>query len=677
MATFVTHAVVPWLAGRRALPAEVRKRVAAVALLCATLPDLDLVSYAYDVRPPSAWAHRGLTHSLGFAALASLLLCLVLLGLSRRTRTWLPRAWALGFAAGASHGLIDMFTRGEVGVAYFWPVSSHRYLLPFHPVPVVPMGADEMLGRWGVVVLLNEVLLLWVPVLLLMLALSLRREGQPLKRAGVATAVWLAVLVGLKLSFPEQIAPQPDRPLRSFGPPGWWEDPADIPVKGLPGERLVTRLDELKALGLFNAELAPAQTPWSSTFFPNWFGGTAGRWKDGRWTLIGRTLTGFAPLEAAPARALVEQAQHDPLAAERLFRLAPTEKYDLALGDFGFTSTRLSLSGSHNLRPRPRFWWGICNGIAAASLARPEPFRTVDVVNPLGETVRFHPNDVKALLGWSYYWLANSPTLGGPCNTLSLDPTGTCGMNPGGLVLALLNRIGLAHDSFLIDVHPTPQSQHYAIASARVMLTRGPYPYDRRPVSQMLAPKVVSLADVDVRLELSATTLPVKAGDVPTGDPTRYQKVGLHPVPFEWAATLALDDAGTIVGGAWTDTGPDELTFIGGGPLLDGGVLEVAPAVRWDLVDAIAKASVEDSPGVPTVIAANVLDGGSLGAGALDGGSLDGGSLDAGALDGGSLDGGSLDGGSLDAGALDGGSLDGGSLDAGALDAGAHRPADP
>ena len=76
-------------------------------------------------------------------------------------------------------------------------------------------------------------------------------------------------------------------------------------------------------------------------------------------------------------------------------------------------------------------------------------------------------------------------------------------------------------------------------------------------------------------------------------------------IPFDWSATLALDEGGAIVGGEWTGDppdGPDTLSFIAGGPsLTDAGTLEVNEGIRWDVVDALARASVEEQSANPTV----------------------------------------------------------------------------
>jgi inner membrane protein len=591
LATIFTHAALPLLAGR---PRDRRFLIAAV--LCACLPDLDFLAYVFDVRPPSMWGHRGLTHSLPFAAvLAAVIAALAYPSLLKTPKAW-ARIWLGLFGWGAAHGLADALTFGDVGVALLAPLSEARLHFPIHPIPVVPLGFDEALGRWGALVLLNELLLIVVPVALLSRWLA---AGRDVRRLGAITAGWLAVVIALKVAAPDQLAPRQTRELKSFGLPGLDEDPSRIPRDGLPGDRLVTRIDELKALGLFDAELRPAVTPWSSTFFPSWYGGVAGRWQESRLTLIGRTLTGVTPLTPEQAKQALESGATKGL--------APLEKLDLALEDFGLKATRLGLSGTHNRVPKPRFWFGMCNGVAIAALLQPEPFRTVDAITPGGKKVRFLPTDIKALLAASYAWMNDTEDFGGVCETVSLDPGRVCSMNAGDVVLASLNRIGLAHTSFLVDVHPSVQSQNYAVAMARVRLLRSAYPYDGRPTTPRLEGKVQSLADVEVHFDVSSTTLSYETGNhlAAPGDETRFEKVGLHAIGFTWTATLALDASQAIIGGEWTGDppdGPDTLSFIAGGPsLTDAGTLEVNEGIRWDVVQALARASVDAEAPTPSV----------------------------------------------------------------------------
>jgi hypothetical protein len=231
--------------------------------------------------------------------------------------------------------------------------------------------------------------------------------------------------------------------------------------------------------------------------------------------------------------------------------------------------------------------------------------------------VRFHPQDVKALLAAANYWNQTIVEVGDRCDVVRLDSGQACSMNPAALVVAAANRLGVAHSSFLIDVHPTPQNQYYPVAAATLRLTRAPYPLDGSNVSPELAGKVSQLADVEVHLSLSSTTLGFAPADVPDPrgpDTTRYQRVGLREVPFTWNATLALGEDQQLLGGRWNGDpaiGPDSIAFLSGGPLLtDGGMVEFNPGLKWSVVKALAEASVDDGAPAPRVDVGAILDGG-------------------------------------------------------------------
>ncbi len=64
-----------------------------------------------------------------------------------------------------SHPVLDAFTNGGLGVAFFWPISNQRYFFPFHPVEVSPLGLGRFLGMRGLIVLMSEVLWIWIPSL--------------------------------------------------------------------------------------------------------------------------------------------------------------------------------------------------------------------------------------------------------------------------------------------------------------------------------------------------------------------------------------------------------------------------------------------------------------------------------------------------------------------------------
>lgn len=150
--------------------------------LLSAAPDLDAIGYFAGV-PYEAWCgHRGCTHSIGFALLASAALTPWL-----ALRTKVPSAGIAAFllAASISHGVVDMATNGGLGIALMWPVSDDRMFWPVRPIEVAPLGISAFFSMWGLEVLASELLWLWLPAVIVgALGLWLRRA--PLPSAGAA-----------------------------------------------------------------------------------------------------------------------------------------------------------------------------------------------------------------------------------------------------------------------------------------------------------------------------------------------------------------------------------------------------------------------------------------------------------------------------------------------------------
>jgi inner membrane protein len=118
------------------------------------LPDADLVAFMVGIPYANPFGHRGMTHSLLFAVLVGLV---VVVALRIRGRPVLLDA-ALATLVVASHGVLDAMTTGGLGVEFFWPVDTRRYILPWEFIPVTPLGA-HMLSARGLSVLLTEAVL--------------------------------------------------------------------------------------------------------------------------------------------------------------------------------------------------------------------------------------------------------------------------------------------------------------------------------------------------------------------------------------------------------------------------------------------------------------------------------------------------------------------------------------
>jgi inner membrane protein len=149
---------------------RVPPRAYAVGALLTVLPDLDVVSFALGIPYASTFGHRGFTHSLLFALLASVIVAVLL-----RARPTLPTFAFLCLCA-VSHPVLDAMTTGGLGVAFFSPISNARYFLPWRPIRVSPIGARFFSARgWAVV--MSEVRWVWVPWVVVGLAGHLKHRG--------------------------------------------------------------------------------------------------------------------------------------------------------------------------------------------------------------------------------------------------------------------------------------------------------------------------------------------------------------------------------------------------------------------------------------------------------------------------------------------------------------------
>lgn len=168
MATVLTHAVVGAALAPLAPAGPSRARLAFALAVVAVFPDLDVVGFRFDVPYEHALGHRGFSHSLLFAALLAALVA----RFGFQTRP--SRLFFLLFVATASHGILDAFTDGGLGIGFLIPFSNERFFAPVRPIPVSPIGIDHSV----VGILQIEMVYVWLPMLaLLSVFLLMRRRG--------------------------------------------------------------------------------------------------------------------------------------------------------------------------------------------------------------------------------------------------------------------------------------------------------------------------------------------------------------------------------------------------------------------------------------------------------------------------------------------------------------------
>jgi inner membrane protein len=142
-------------------------RVLAAGAACTIVPDFDVVGFAFGVGYGDLLGHRGLSHSLLFAAALAGLIVAVIGQDARVSRPW---CFVYLFLCTASHGLLDALTSGGLGVAFFAPFDGGRYFFPWQPIRVSPIGVRRFFTDRGLAVMASEILWVWFPALLLAVA---------------------------------------------------------------------------------------------------------------------------------------------------------------------------------------------------------------------------------------------------------------------------------------------------------------------------------------------------------------------------------------------------------------------------------------------------------------------------------------------------------------------------
>ena len=182
MPTVLTHPAIPLAIGlglgRDVVPTPLL--IAGVAV--SVMPDLDVLAFRYGISYASNFGHRGFSHSLLFAAA----LALFGSGAFRYFQTSFGRVFWFLFLAAASHGFLDAFTNGGLGIAFLWPFTPERYFAPVQVIQVAPIGITKFLSLRGVSVLISEILWVWIPCIIIGIGLH------AMKGAIVVTVGWLS-----------------------------------------------------------------------------------------------------------------------------------------------------------------------------------------------------------------------------------------------------------------------------------------------------------------------------------------------------------------------------------------------------------------------------------------------------------------------------------------------------
>jgi len=151
--------------------------------VCALLPDVDVIGFPLGIRYDDMLGHRGLTHSIPFAVVVGFVAARSCaksntLGFGIRDSVGIWPLWMYFTAVIASHGLLDAFTNGGRGVAFFAPFSNHRFFFPWRPIQVSPIGVGFFSAR-GLAVLQSELRWILLPSVIIALLARMRVRLKP------------------------------------------------------------------------------------------------------------------------------------------------------------------------------------------------------------------------------------------------------------------------------------------------------------------------------------------------------------------------------------------------------------------------------------------------------------------------------------------------------------------
>ena len=150
MPSSIAHASVAILASPIVAPRWRSASVVGLTAVAAAAPDIDAIGRPFGHGDVAIFGgHRAVTHSV-FAALLLAAVALVLVPRRAPPRDRLRVALFVACTV-ASHGVLDAFTTYGDGVAFFAPLSMHRWKSAWQPFG----------GLW------SEALVLWIPAALM------------------------------------------------------------------------------------------------------------------------------------------------------------------------------------------------------------------------------------------------------------------------------------------------------------------------------------------------------------------------------------------------------------------------------------------------------------------------------------------------------------------------------
>lgn len=173
MATAFGHAIIAYTLKYPFCNFKNNKRMTYICVVSSIFPDIDILAFSFGIPYAHMLGHRGFSHSILFSLIYSVLVMVIFF----RRENGLHRLLGGGliFMSIVSHGILDAFTNGGLGVGFFIPFSAERYFFSERFIEVSPIGRNFLSMR-GVNTLANEAIVILLPAILVLFVLYLLKR---------------------------------------------------------------------------------------------------------------------------------------------------------------------------------------------------------------------------------------------------------------------------------------------------------------------------------------------------------------------------------------------------------------------------------------------------------------------------------------------------------------------
>jgi hypothetical protein len=285
------------------------------------------------------------------------------------------------------------------------------------------------------------------------------------------------------------------------------------------------KISELPMVG----ELQDKTKAWPESHWASNQGSIAFRWSSDRPDTFKYTSPDLAKLKQ--------------LTKSEINELSPAEKFDMYLGNYDYPLTKKVLKSTS---PTMTAWFGICHGVAPASIYYSEP-QMKTVTNKDGISFDFYASDLKALI--SYYYAKvdykNGRQIGRRCS--ANKDNGPCGdVNPASFFIILANRMGIEGKTFIADTDRLNEVWNHVPVNYKTNI------YSELPPDRNSARGTIKRLHMDVLINYAAAIRPQFDAVIGTDKSDYLGQI------YEFY--LDIDAQNNIIGGEWLkDISPDFL----------------------------------------------------------------------------------------------------------------------